>query len=155
LIEKAMDDIDKLLVALLSANARTPFTELAEAVGLSGPSTADRVRRLEERGVVRGYSARVDPVALGRGLTAFIAVSVAGQADTRTFLDDVAALPDVVECHHVAGSDDYLLKVHVAGTGGLEAFITDRLKGLPAVASTRSTVVLSTPIDRPLTVAPD
>lgn len=148
-----MDDIDLRIVSLLSANARTSFTELADAVGLSGPSAADRVRRLEERGVIRGYAALLDPDALGRGLTAFIAVTVAGQADTGHFLDEVAGLAEVVECHHVAGGDDYVLKVHVDGTRGLEAFITDRLKRLTAVGSTRSTVVLSTPIDRPLTAA--
>lgn len=150
-----MDEIDLRIVALLSDNARASFTELADAVGLSGPSTADRVRRLEERGVIRGYAAVLDPEALDRGLTAFIAVTVTRQANTRRFLAEVAAFAEVVECHHVAGGDDYLLKVHVDGTRGLEAFITDRLKGLAAVASTRSTVVLSTPIDRPLTVAPD
>jgi Lrp/AsnC family leucine-responsive transcriptional regulator len=150
-----MDDVDLRIVALLSANARTSFTELAEAVGLSGPSTADRVRRLEERGIIRGYAAIVDAEALGRGLTAFIAVTVSGPRNTGRFLADVATLSEVVECHHVAGNDDYLLKVHVDGTRGLEDFITHRLKVLTGVTSTRSTVVLSTSIDRPLTVAPE
>ena len=99
-----------------------------------------------------GYAAVVDPAALGRGLTAFVSVSVGDRAQTRAFLAAVARLPEVVECHHVAGDDDYLLKVHVDGTHGLEHLVTDRLKAIKGVLRTRTTVVLSTPVDRPVTV---
>lgn len=145
-----MDEIDLRLVDLLAIHGRASFAELAEQVGLSGPSTADRVRRLEERGVIRGYAARVDPEALGLGLTAFIAVTVGRPDQTTGFLSGVAQLPEVVECHHVAGHDDYLLKVHVAGTRGLERFVTERLKAVSGVERTHTTVVLSTALERPL-----
>jgi Lrp/AsnC family leucine-responsive transcriptional regulator len=148
-----MDDTDLRIVDFLTVNARTSFAELAERVGLSAPSTADRVRRLEERGVILGYTARVDPGSLGGGLTAFISVTVGDPERTRTFLSEVTNLPEVVECHHVAGDDDYLLKVHVDGTRGLESFVTDRLKALSGVVRTRTTVVLSTAIDRPLSAS--
>ena len=72
-----------------------------------------------------GYSARVSPEALGLGMTAFIAVSLADNDARQPFLSSVAAFSQVVECHHVAGDDDYLLKVHVDGTRGLESFISD------------------------------
>lgn len=147
-----MDAIDLRLIELLTDNARASYAELAQQVGLSAPSTADRVRRLEERGVVLGYAARVDPAALGRRLTAFVAVSVGGRPQTRAFLDAVARLPEVVECHHVAGDDDYLLKVHVDGTRGLERLVTEQLKGLKGVSRTRTTVVLSTTLERPAPV---
>lgn len=147
-----MDDIDLRLIELLAVNARTSYADLALEVGLSAPSTAERVRRLEERGVIVGYEARVDPAALGRDLTAFVSVSVGDRAQTRAFLAAVARLPEVVECHHVAGDDDYLLKVHVDGTRGLEALVTDRLKAIKGVTRTRTTVVLSTTLDRPVTV---
>ena len=145
-----MDAIDLRLVELLGANARASWAELAGQVGLSAPATAERVRRLEERGAITGYAARLDPSALGRGLTAFVAVSVGDRAQTRAFLSVVAALPEVVECHHVAGDDDYLLKVHVDGTRGLEELVTDRLKSVKGVTRTRTTVVLSTTFDRPV-----
>jgi Lrp/AsnC family transcriptional regulator, leucine-responsive regulatory protein len=145
-----MDPIDLRLVELLAANARASYAELAQQVGLSGPSTAERVRRLEERGIVRGYAARVDPAALGRALTAFVSVSVGDRAQTQAFLAALALVPEVVECHHVAGDDDYLLKVHVDGTRGLEALVTDRLKAIEGVTRTRTTVVLSTTFDRPV-----
>ena len=149
-----MDEIDLRLIELLTSNARTSYAELAAQVGLSAPSTAERVRRLEERGAVLGYAARVDPAALGRDLTAFVSVSVGDRAQTRAFLAAVAKLPEVVECHHVAGDDDYLVKVFVDGTRGLEAFVTDQVKALPGIARTRTTVVLSTALTRPLSPGP-
>ena len=148
-----MDATDLRILAVLAANARMTFSDLAEQIGLSGPSTADRVRRLEERGAIRGYAASIDPDSLGLGLTAFVAVTLAGPADRGGFLDGIAVLPEVVECHHVAGDDDYVLKVHVAGTRGLEAFVSDGIKALPGIARTRTTVVLSTPLERPLSPA--
>ncbi|MEI6361116.1 MAG: Lrp/AsnC family transcriptional regulator [Actinomycetes bacterium] len=145
-----MDEIDLKILGALSEDGRATYSELADQVGLSGPSTADRVRRLEERGAVRGYCALVDPVALGLDLTAFISVTLEGTKSRTAFLAALATYPEVVECHHVAGDDDYLLKVYAAGTLGLEAFISDRLRTLPGIARTRTTVVLSTALDRPL-----
>ena len=146
-----MDSIDLRIVSSLAEDGRCTYSDLAEEVGLSAPATAERVRRLEERGVVRGYCARLDPDALGVGLTAFVFVTLAGTADAGAFRTAVATLDEVVECHHVAGDDDYLLKVHVDGTRGLEAFVSDRLKAIPGISRTRTTVVLSTAVDRPLT----
>lgn len=148
-----MDATDLRILALLAGNARMTFSELAEQISLSGPSTADRVRRLEERGAIRGYAAVIDPDSLGLGLTAFIAVTLGGPGARDGFLDGITQLSQVVECHHVAGDDDYLLKVHVAGTRGLEEFISDRIKALPGIERTRTTVVLSTPLDHPLAPA--
>lgn len=149
-----MDDIDLRILDLLTADGRITFADLAEAVGLSAPSIADRVRRLEQRGVILGYEARLDANLLGAGLTAFIAVTLASTDARIGFLEALAAFPEVVECHHVAGDDDYLLKVHVDGTRGLEDLVSDRLKALPGVGRTRTTVVLSTALDRPLVPAP-
>ena len=128
------------------------FTDLAHAVGLSGPSVAERVRRLESHGVIQGFTARLDPTALGLPLTAFIAVSLNASATPTDFLRALEHIAEIVECHHTAGQADYLLKVHVAGTQGLERLITDSLKRIPGVDSTRTTVVMSTPFER--TVAP-
>jgi Lrp/AsnC family leucine-responsive transcriptional regulator len=148
-----MDATDITILRALVANARTTFADLAERIGLSGPSTAERVRKLEERGVVRGYHAELDPAALGLGLTALVAVTLESPAHREGFLGGIAALPGVVECYHVAGDDDYVLKAHVAGTAGLEALVSDGLKAIPGVARTRTTVVLSTLLERPLGVS--
>lgn len=144
-----MDPIDITLMACLAHNGRATFSELAEKVGLSGPSTAERVRRLEERGSIRGYTALVDPAVLGLDLTAFVAVTLDQPGARDAFLGGLEGLSAVLECHHVAGDDDYLLKVRTAGTRGLEAFVSEQLKALPGVSRTRTVVVLSSPIERP------
>ena len=149
-----MDATDLSVLAALTENARITFAELADRVGLSGPSTAERVRKLEDRGVIQGYSARLDPELLGRGLTAFVSVTLESPAFRDPFVSGIAKLTSVVECHHVAGDDDYLLKVYVNGTRGLEMFVTERLKVLPGVARTRTTVVLSTQLERPFSPEP-
>ncbi len=149
-----MDDIDLRILDLLSADGRATFADLAEQIGLSAPSAAERVRRLEQRGAIVGYAARIDPTAIGVGLTAFVSVTLAEPQARSGLLAALAMFSEVVECHHVAGDDDYLLKVHVDGTHGLEQFVSDRLKAVPGVARTRTTVVLSTALDRPLAPAP-
>ena len=149
-----MDAIDLAIVGVLVDDARTTFAEIAQRVGLSSPSTGERVRKLEERGVIRGYHADLDPEAAGLGLTAFVAVTLASPEFRAGFLEGIGHMSRIVECHHVAGDDDFLLKVHVAGTRGLEAFVTDGVKSLPGVARTRTTVVLSTQLARPLAPSP-
>lgn len=149
-----MDAIDTKLLALLRLDGRASYAELAETVGLSGPSTADRVRRLCDAGVIRGFAADLDPAALGADLGAFIAVTLAGPDARDTFLLAIAELGEVLECHHVTGDDDYLLKVRCAGTAGLEALVSERLKAVAGVARTRTVVVLSTVFERTVAVGP-
>jgi len=149
-----MDATDLRILGALVDNARITYSDLAEHIGLSGPSTAERVRKLEERGVIRAYSAVVDPELLGRGLTALVAVTLESPAFRGPFIEGIRKLTGVVECHHVAGDDDYLVKVYVNGTRGLEVFVSEHLKVLPGVARTRTTVVLSTPLERPFSPKP-
>lgn len=149
-----MDEIDLRILDLLCADGRATYAELADVVGLSAPATAERVRRLEQRGAILGYAARLDPTVLGVSLTAFVSVTLTSPDSRSGFLAALAVFAEVVECHHVAGDDDYLVKVHVDGTKGLEHFVSDRLKAVPGIARTRTTVVLSTALDRPLAPAP-
>lgn len=139
-----MDEIDYKALRHLMAQGRASWAELAGVLGLSAPAAADRVRRLEERGVIRGFAALVDPEAVGSGLTAFLAVTLERPEHRAAFLQRVQQLPEVQECHHVAGDDDYLLKVRCRGTRDLERLVSDDLKALPGVHRTRTTVVLST-----------
>ncbi|MEB3267040.1 MAG: Lrp/AsnC family transcriptional regulator [Leptolyngbya sp.] len=137
--------MDSQVLRHLMAQARMTWAELAAQVGLSAPAAADRVRKLEERGVIQGYAACVDPHRLGYDLTAFVAVTLDHTGDRAPFLTQVNALAEIQECHHVTGEDDYLLKVRCQGTQGLERLITEGLKTLPGVAKTHTTIVLSTP----------
>ena len=138
-----MDAIDNAILRRLMERARTTWAELGSLLGLSAPAVADRVRKLEEAGVIRGYAALVDPEAAGCGLGAFVSVTLERADDRAAFLDLVRAQPEVLECHHIAGAEDYVLKICCADTRELERLISDRLKSVQGVR-TRTGVILST-----------
>jgi Lrp/AsnC family leucine-responsive transcriptional regulator len=137
--------IDSKLLNRLMQQGRASWAELAEELKLSPPAAAERTRKLEERGVIRGYAAVVDPPSVGYDLTAFVAVTLERPHHRGKFLTSVLhKFPEIVECHHVAGDYDYLLKVRCRGTSDLDDLLSNRLKGLPGIARTRTTIVLST-----------
>jgi Lrp/AsnC family transcriptional regulator, leucine-responsive regulatory protein len=139
-----MDSLDTKATRLLMRNGRATWAELGQLLGLSPPSAADRVRKLEERGVIRGYAALVDPASTGHPLTAFIHVSLATHRKRAAFLRAIEKLEQVAECHHITGDDDYLLKVRCRGTQDLDHLLAKELKEKLGVARTRTTIVLST-----------
>ncbi|HYL34827.1 MAG TPA: Lrp/AsnC family transcriptional regulator [Bryobacteraceae bacterium] len=136
--------LDSKVLRLLMRQGRVSWTDLAHHLGLSAPAAAERVHRLEQRGIIRGYAALVDAEAAGYPLTAFVSV-VLDRPDRRSaFLRRVATLPEIAECHHVAGDEDYLLKVRCRSTSDLDRFLMEALKSTPGVMRTRTTIVLST-----------
>lgn len=139
-----MDDIDLSIIRQLSANSRISWADLGSAVGITRQTAAERVQKLEQAGVIKSYTIAIDAEAVGADLMAFVAVSVERPEHSGRFLEAVAAIPEVMECHHVAGEDSYLLKVRTDGTRGLERLITDHLRRIPGVLRTRTTIVLST-----------
>jgi len=134
-------DVDRLLLAALARDGRASYTELAEKVGLSVSAVHQRVRRLEQRGLITGYQATLDPKLLGLPLTAFVSITPIGaqNEDPPALL---AHLPAIEECHSVAGQESYILKVRVASPDALELLLRE-IRGCANV-STRTTVVLST-----------
>jgi Lrp/AsnC family leucine-responsive transcriptional regulator len=138
-----VDDIDRLLLSALMADARTSYAELARAVGLSAPSVHERVRRLERDGALRGYSAVVDPAALGLGVTALVGILQREGAEQDDLADALAGIAEVEDCWFVAGEEAFVVKVRVADVDALEHTL-GTLRRTPGVARTRTTVVLST-----------
>src|SRR5215468_5906715 len=141
-------DLDRAIVRELAADGRCSFTDLAERVGLSVSAVHQRVRRLEQRGVVRGYAARLDGEQIGLPLTAFVSLTPIDPAAPDDYPQRVEPLREVEACYSVAGDVSYILKVRVSTPAGLE----DLLRRIREAAnvSTRTTVVLSTPFeDRP------
>jgi len=124
--------------------ARTTWAELGTLLGLSAPAAAERVRKLEEKGIIKGYHASIDPEAVGCGLAALISVSLSTSEARVHFLSYIQELPEILECHHVAGEEDYILKVRCQGTRALELLISHKLKSVAGVSRTRTTVILST-----------
>ena len=139
-----LDTLDLKVIRHLMRQARMTWSDLANSLGLSAPAAADRVRRLEERGVIQGYAALINPDSLGYNLTAFISVTLERPEHRAAFLQQVEALGEIQECHHVTGEDDYLLKVRCRGAQDLERLISDDLKSLPGILKTRTAIALST-----------
>ena len=138
-----LDTVDAAILAALRANARVPYADLARSVGLSGPSVADRVKRLEQLGVITGYHAAVAPIALGLGVSALVGIEQADDGDQDEIAAALAEVPEVEDCWFVAGDESFVIKVRVADVDALEQSL-GRLRGIRGIARTRTTVVLST-----------
>lgn len=138
-----IDAIDARIIEILQANGRISNAEVARQIEMAPSAVLERIRKLETRGVIQGYTARLAPEALGLGLLAFVFV----QADER--VGDVgagrqlAAIPEVLEVHHVAGEDCYLVKVRAEGPEALGRILRDSFGAISQVRTTRTTVVLS------------
>ncbi len=137
-----MDAIDQRLVDLLQRNGRATQLELAKAVGLSQPAVAERIRKLEERGIITGYAARVDALLLGLDITAFVGVGIEHPKFFEAFTKKVMNLDEVLECHRVAGEDSYLLKIKTRNTRTLDRLLVEVLRTIPGVTRTHTTIVL-------------
>ena len=142
---REIDHFDEKLLRALQRNARATSFELAEAVGLSPSSCQRRQRELEQRGIVRGYRADIDPAVLGQALTVFAAVQLQRheRGDVQAFQKAVVLLPEVLEVHHIAGAFDYLLRIAVADLASYETFHADRLTALPGVSNITSYIAMS------------
>jgi DNA-binding Lrp family transcriptional regulator len=140
-----LDETDRLLLRLLQENGRATNASLAEAAGITATPTLQRVRKLEQAGVITRYTAVVDPAKLGRPITAFVAVTLKSHkvAHHERFLELVATLPEVLECHHVAGDEDYLLKIAVGAIGDVERLLLHGLSASDVIGRVKTTFVLS------------
>lgn len=138
-----LDEIDLRLLEMLQSHGRTSQHDLAMAVGLSSPAVGERVRKLEERGVIRQFTAVVDPKLLGRDVTAFIFTGIAGSQFYPEFRQRVRDHPEVLECHSVTGQGSHLLKIRTDSTSTLEGLLAE-IQSWPGVQWTTTSIVLST-----------
>lgn len=138
-----LDELDRQLLALLGADGRRSYTDLARDTGLSTSAVHQRVRRLEQRGAITGYAARIDPVVAGLPLTAFVSITPIDPAAPDDAPERLAHLTSIEACHSVAGDESYILTVRVSGPAALETLLQDVRTA--AQVRTRTTVVLSTP----------
>jgi Lrp/AsnC family leucine-responsive transcriptional regulator len=138
-----LDDIDRRIVGEVQGDARLTMAELARRVGLSAPAVTERLQRLEQRGVIRGYHADVDPRALGLALSAVVRIRPA-PGQLKNVAEAAVAAPEVVECHRITGDDCYIMRAHVRDVEQLEELI-DRFTPL---GQTTTSIVQSSPVPR-------
>jgi len=140
-----VEDLDRLILRLLAQDGRRSFTDLAKETGLSVSAVHQRVRRLEKRGIVRGYQAVIDADSLDLPMTAFVSIKPIDPAAPDDAPERLTHLAAIEACHSVAGDESYILKVRVATPAALEALLQEIRAA--ANVSTRTTVVLSTPFE--------
>ena len=156
--DQPLDSTSRRILQILAADGRASYQAIADEVGLSRPAVMERVKRLEEAGFIQGYVARLDRARLGLPITAFVAVRYGSMShpDESAGVRSLAGHPNVLECHHVAGEDCFVLKVAAPSVDSLEALLRElRQPGLPV--TTRTTIVLSTVFEKPgiVPVEPD
>lgn len=141
---KPLDALDRKILRALQRQGRASNIDLAAEVHLSAPQCFRRVRALEERGVIRGYHAAVDPAAIGLGVTAYVSLNIESAAfgRVRAIEAEMRSYEQILECHSVSGDSDYLLKVVVRDLRALSQFLTDRLMQIDGVADVRSMICL-------------
>ncbi|MFL5422564.1 MAG: Lrp/AsnC family transcriptional regulator [Myxococcales bacterium] len=139
-----IDQTSLAILDTLQSDARISNAEIGRRVGLAPSAVFERIRKLEERGAVRGYNANIDPAAVDLGLLAFVLVRSDERGGARRTEADLVAIPEVQEVHHVAGEDCFMLKVRARDTAALNDLLVDRIGGLEGVRSTKTTIVLRT-----------
>lgn len=146
-----LDRIDRRILNFLRQDGRMSLAAIAKEVGLSGPAVHERVRKLEQNGVIAGYSALIDPEALDRSHVAFVMVTLS-EGDEFAMDEPIVARiceePDVLEFHRIAGQDCYLVKIRCATNKDMEQLLR-RIRSIHGVARTRTTIVLSTELEKP------
>ncbi|MFQ5911818.1 MAG: Lrp/AsnC family transcriptional regulator [Nitrospinota bacterium] len=138
-----MDAIDVEILNKLQRNGRATGLEIAKAVGLTSPSVAERIRRLESDGVIRGYAALLDFKELGKDITAFIHVSIEFPTFHDPFIQAIQGLNTVQECYRVTGEHAYILKVRVENTEALDRLLMERIRAIEGVNATVTSIVLA------------
>jgi Lrp/AsnC family transcriptional regulator, leucine-responsive regulatory protein len=138
-----MDAVDRGLLEALRMNARASWAELGRLVGLSGPSVQERVRRLEERGVITGHRTVLAPAEVGLGVSALIGIIQGDRVESEHVAEQLYGVSEVEDCWYVAGEENFVVKVRACDVAALETVVA-KLRRLSGVSRTRTTVVLST-----------
>ncbi|MBO9701654.1 MAG: Lrp/AsnC family transcriptional regulator [Sporocytophaga sp.] len=141
-----LDPIDRQILEKLQANAKITNSQLAQEIGLSPAPTLERVRKLENAGLIKSYHAQVDTEKLGLGVGIFILISLSSHKKNqiKSFVDKINKIPEVIECHHITGSGDFLLKVLTHNISSYQELILEKLVDIEEIGNMQSMVILST-----------
>jgi Lrp/AsnC family transcriptional regulator, leucine-responsive regulatory protein len=141
-----LDQIDKHILEILQANAKITNSQLAQEVGLSPAPTLERVRKLENAGLILSYHAEIDVKQMGLGTGVFVLISLSGHKKNQimSFVDKINKIPEVIECHHITGSGDFLLKVLTHDISSYQQLILNTLVDIEEIGNMQSMMILST-----------
>lgn len=139
-----MDQIDSSILEAMKSNSRSTASEISKKVKLSIPAVSERIKKLEESNIIEQYTIKINRETMGYKLLTVIFVSIDQTSNIDNFRESIVKFSEVLECHHMAGEYDYMLKVLLKDTSELENFISRRLKSIKGVQKTNSLIVLST-----------
>ena len=141
-----LDQIDRNVLEILQANAKITNAQLSKEIGLSPAPTLERVKKLETSGIIQSYHAQLSREKIGLGVTTFVMVTLVGHKKdtTMSFVDRVNEIPEIIECHHITGSGDFLLKVISKDISTYQALMLDVINEIDEVANTQTMVIMST-----------
>lgn len=139
-----MDAIDTSILAILKGNGRASASEISKKVRLSVPAVAERIRKLEQNGIIKQYTVKIDRYQSGERLLAFVFVNIDRTDHIDNFRKQIVRHPCVLECHHIAGAYDYLLKIALPDTQALESFLSGTLKKIEGVSNSNTIITLTT-----------
>ena len=144
-MEHQIDAIDRRIIQLLQADGKMKIKEIAEALKMSNTPIFERIKRLEREGFILGYTARIDKKKLGFGLIAFCSVSLEQhhEENIQKFVAEISELKEVIECYHIAGMFDYLMKIYVQDMEDYQTFITKKLARLKNIGRVQSSFVMT------------
>ncbi|GAB3895764.1 Lrp/AsnC family transcriptional regulator [Larkinella knui] len=141
-----LDQIDRKVLEILQTNAKITNAQLSKEIGLSPAPTLERVKKLETSGIIQSYHAQLNRDRVGLGVTTFVQVSLVGHKKqvTESFVNAVKGIPEIIECHHITGSGDFLLKVIAKDIASYQVLMLEKINEIEEVASTQTMVILST-----------
>lgn len=140
------DFIDRRILEILQENAKITNAQLSKEIGLSPAPTLERVKKLENNGVIKSYHAKLDPAEIGLGVSTFITVTLVGHKKDfiARFVERINSIPEVIECHHITGAGDFLLRVVSSDIASYQKLILEVISEIPEIDDMQSTVILST-----------
>jgi DNA-binding Lrp family transcriptional regulator len=141
-----LDRIDRKILEILQENSKITNAQLSKDIGLSPAPTLERVKKLEQAGIIKSYHATVNPATLGLGVSTFVHITLHGhnKKNIDTFIKAINKVPEIVECHHITGSGDFILKVIAKDIGAYQQLMLDKVSEIEVVDSMQSMVILST-----------
>jgi DNA-binding Lrp family transcriptional regulator len=141
-----LDKIDRKILEILQANAKITNAQLSKEIGLSPAPTLERVKKLEVSGIIKSYHAKLDPAAIGLGVTTFVHVTLIGhnKRNIEAFLEQINKVDEIIECHHITGSGDFILKVIAKDITAYQNLMLDKVSEIKEVDNMQSMVILST-----------
>lgn len=141
-----LDKVDRKILEILQRNAKITNAQLSKEIGLSPAPTLERVKKLEQSGVIDSYHAKLNTSKIGLGISTFVQIKLTGhdKESIRTFISAINKIDEVIECHHVTGSSDFILRVIAKDIASYQQLMLDKVNEVPVVDSLQSLVILST-----------